>query len=268
MSLHLKKMGPETATKTLLFLHGLGVSSWMWEDQLAGLQQEYQCLAIDLPGNGDSYTTEWLSFADTADQLAAIIRQHAVAGKVHVIGLSLGGYTALHLLKRHPELIASTLVSGVTATPFSNLSPWRGLVKITPIVLKWNPVIKLAAKMMQLPPEVAELFARDNKRLSALTYRRVYNEVFNFSLPAELALPEHRLLALAGDREANAVKNSLVEFSRRIPGAITALVPEAHHAWNAEHPQLFTATVRAWVENQPLPEKLAVTPVQTLAPVR
>ncbi|MFZ1396553.1 MAG: alpha/beta fold hydrolase, partial [Candidatus Promineifilaceae bacterium] len=103
---------------TILFLHGLGVSSWMWLEQLESLQEQYHLLAVDLPGNGESYQNEWVSFADTAVTLSQIIQTRASNGQAHVVGLSLGGYTALTLLNNHPELVLSTLVSGVTIRPF------------------------------------------------------------------------------------------------------------------------------------------------------
>lgn len=257
MSLYVKKIGSETAAKTLVFLHGLGVSSWMWNDQLEALQNEYQCLAIDLPGNGESYNSEWLSFTDTAEQVAATIRQHSSNRQVHVVGLSLGGYTALYLLQQHPELVASTVVSGVTTQAFSKQWLWKGLAKIMPIITRRDFVIKQTAKMMQLPPEAAELYSRDTKRLTKLTYKRVYGELLNFRLPASLVQSQARLLAVAGEKEMPSVKADLANFWQ-MPQAVTALVPNVHHGWNGEQPELFTNMVRAWVENEKLPSELQI----------
>jgi pimeloyl-ACP methyl ester carboxylesterase len=257
MKLYLKESGSKNAP-TIVFLHGLGVSSWMWDEQIEVLQKDYHCLAIDLPCNGESTATAWLSFADTAAQVAEVIRQHSLTGKAHIVGLSLGGYTALFLLQKHPEVIESMIVSGVTVKPFSQQWLWRGLVKLMPFIMQRNMVINLSSKMMQLPPEAAELYKRDVKRLSADIFKRVYAEVLNLSLPSELATRPHRLLAVAGDKEVKAVKNDLAEFSKHLPNTQTSIVPNAHHAWNGEHPQLFTDMIRAWVENQPLPEELAV----------
>lgn len=262
MSLYLKEVGPRTAP-TIVFLHGLGVSSWMWEDQLAVLQTDYHCLAIDLPGNGESYGTNWHSFSDAVRQVADIIRTHSVSGKAHVVGLSLGGYLALFLLQEQPEVVESVIVSGVTSRPLSQQWLWKTLFKIMPTVLKWEVVIKLSAKMMQLPPEATALYRRDSQRLSSATYQRVYDEVLNFSLPVELGERQHRLLAVAGDKEVKSIKNSLADFPKRLPNASTSLVPNAHHGWNGEHPQLFTNMVRAWVEGQALPKELATARVAT-----
>lgn len=255
MSLYVHQSGCPAAT-AIVFLHGAGVSSWMWGEQIAALQQDYHCIAIDLPGNGESYQQEWVSFADTAVQVAAIIRQTAAGGKAHVVGLSLGGYTGLHLLQRHSEVVESLVVSGVSAKPFENVGRWRLYLKLMSRVMKWDIFINLQAKMLQIPADAAELYKRDNKRMPTIAFNRIYEEVLGFTLPHFSSQLETRLLALAGDSENAMIKDSLTDFVKQRPQTVAAFVPNSHHAWNAEHPQLFTDMVAAWVASKPLPVEL------------
>jgi pimeloyl-ACP methyl ester carboxylesterase len=46
------------------------------------------------------------------------------------------------------------------------------------------------------------------------------------------------------------------EMRRTLPGARGALVPGAGHFWNLEFADLFTQTLRAWIEDEPLPNRL------------
>lgn len=259
MSLYVYRAG-STSAPTIVFLHGSGVSSWMWNEQITALQSQYQCVAVDLPGNGESYQSEWLSFADTADQVAAIIREVSANGKAHVVGLSLGGYTGLYLLQRHADVIESVLVSGVSAKPFPNIWRWRLLLGIMQPLMTWDAFISLQAKMLHLPQEVMPLYKRDNKRMSREGFHRIYNEVLKFELPEfshQQAIP---LLAVAGDQENQIIKDSLKDFVNRKHNTAAALVPNAHHGWTGEHPHLFTNTVTAWIQQRPLPAELI--PVQ------
>ncbi len=255
MSLHVQQAGSPDAP-SIVFLHGAGVSSWMWGEQVAALQATYHCITIDLPANGESYQQEWVSFADTADQVAAIIRQTATNGKAHVVGLSLGGFTGLHLLHRHPDVVESLIVSGVSAKPFGNTGLWRLYLGVMSRVMKWDVFINLQAKMLGIPPDEAELYRRDNKRMPISAFHRIYGEVLNFTLPDFTSHPQIRLLAVAGESENAIIKESLTMFVKQRPQTAAALVPKAHHAWNAEHPQLFTDMVAAWVANKPLPAEL------------
>ena len=256
MNLVVQEYG-DPANPALVFLHGLGVSSWMWVEQIEALQDRYYCLAIDLPGSGESYQVEWVSFADTAVQLANIIRDKTVNGQAHVIGLSLGGYTTLRLLADHPEVVLSALVSGVTIRPFPNQWAFKQLVRFMSRANRWNIVIDLMARMMQLPDEVKPLYRRDSKRLSPVTTKRIYGEVLNYTLPVPLHERPQPLLAVAGEKEAKLVLQSLTDF-QALPTAVTAIAPNAHHGWNGEFPELFTEMIVAWIEQRPLPAALIV----------
>lgn len=256
MSLHVHETGSPTAP-TIVFLHGLGISSWMWVDQIADLQQDYHCLAIDLPGNGDSYQTEWRSFTDTAAQIAAVIQEKATTGKAHVVGLSLGGYAALHVLRDHADVVDSVVISGVTPRPFSNQPAWRLLSKtIMPMLLMTPLGSSLMAKAMQLPDDATALYKKDTKHLNRQTIERIYQEIITFNLPPELSQRSHRLLAAAGEHDVAMIKNGLVDFLTLLPNAEAVIAPKAHHGWNGEFPQLFTDMIRTWIEAKPLPDAL------------
>lgn len=242
---------------TILFLHGLGVSSWMWQDQIETLRQNFHCLAVDLPGNGDSFEEEWVSFSETAASLANLIQSHAKNGMAHVVGLSLGGYTALRLLAEFPEHVASTLVSGVTIQPFPDTFLYNLLPRVVSRTTGWNMTISIMSRIMQLPPEVKPLYRRDSKRLTAETINRIYDEVLSFTFPPVLHQRQPKLLAVAGEKEARLVLSSLPDFLQ-IETAVTAIAPNAHHGWNGEFPHLFSQMVAAWVDNQPLPTELEV----------
>ncbi len=254
MNLKINEYGQQLKP-TILFLHGLGVSSWMWQEQVEALQAQYHLLTVDLPGSGDSYQAEWQSFGETAVQLADIIRRRATNGQAHVIGLSLGGYVALSLAAEWPEVVLSTIVSGVTVRPFPKQWFYRPLFRLMSHAARWDMVIKLNLKMMQMPEEVHEIYRRDSKRVTAETSQRIYAELLNFSLPVELQKNRRPLLAVAGEKEAGLILESLAEYNE-VPNAMTAIIPNAHHAWTGEFPDLFNEMVVAWVESRSLPEKL------------
>lgn len=255
MSLVIHRAGSADAP-AVVFLHGAGVSSWMWEAQMAALRGTYYCLAVDLPANGDSYQTEWVSFADTADQVAAIIRREIPAGKAHVVGLSLGGFTGLSLLHRHGAVVQSLIVSGVSAKPFTHIGWWRVYLKVMTRLMKWEGFLRVQAKAMHIPPAETELYIRDNQRTPMRAFARIQNEVLAFTLPDLSAQPDTRVLAVAGELENAMFKESLTVFAKQRANTTAALIPKAHHPWNAEYPDLFTTMIRAWVSHAPLPPEI------------
>ena len=104
----------------IIFLHGSMVAGWMWMGQVEDLPA-YRCLIPDFPGFHRSAGEGWISFSDTADRVAKMIKHRCIDGKAHLVGLSLGGIIALNVAVRHPDTVYSMLVSGV---PYGVLSPW------------------------------------------------------------------------------------------------------------------------------------------------
>lgn len=85
-----KRSGP-----TLLFIHGLANYLWVWKWNIARLQENYRCIAIDLPGNGFSSRGDYPYSIDYfADTISAVV--HALhLRQVHLVGHSMGGQIAL-----------------------------------------------------------------------------------------------------------------------------------------------------------------------------
>ncbi|WP_265521923.1 alpha/beta fold hydrolase [Oerskovia flava] len=89
----------------LLLLHGFPLDHRMWSDVVAHLPSGTTVLAVDLPGAGASpLGGEPASLEASADAVATTVRAAGVHRAV-VAGLSMGGYVALALAERHPELV-------------------------------------------------------------------------------------------------------------------------------------------------------------------
>ena len=106
--------GPSGAD-AIVFVHGTRLTRTAWTAQLAALSDAYRVIAMDLPGHG-SLADRRFTIADAADELARVI-ETAAAGRAVVVGLSLGGYVAMDLAARRPELIRGLVLSGATQEP-------------------------------------------------------------------------------------------------------------------------------------------------------
>jgi pimeloyl-ACP methyl ester carboxylesterase len=91
----------------LLLIPYLSADSACYAFQLPAYTQHFRCIAIDLPGSGDSdkppgpYSTEGY-----ADQVAAFLGAVGVE-QAHVGGVSLGAAVGMHLAARHPGRVRS-----------------------------------------------------------------------------------------------------------------------------------------------------------------
>jgi pimeloyl-ACP methyl ester carboxylesterase len=102
-----------TAAPEIVLLHGGGQNAHTWDT--VGLALNRPLLAIDLPGHGHSDWREDHAYfpAENARAVATAIRELAPDARL-VVGMSLGGLTALALASEAPELVRRLVLVDVT----------------------------------------------------------------------------------------------------------------------------------------------------------
>ena len=111
--------------ETILFLHGSGpgVTAWSnWQFALPALAERFQCLAPDLAGFGATEHPQnpptgmrsWMRL--WVDQCLALLDARKLE-KVHLVGNSMGGAIALHLMMEAPERFECVVLMGPIGTP-------------------------------------------------------------------------------------------------------------------------------------------------------
>ena len=99
----------------LLFIHGWPHNRTLWAGQLSGLATQARCIAPDLRGFGGTTVAGPWSIDRFADDLAALLDGLEVERAV-VCGLSMGGYVALAMLRRHRARLRALILTSTRAT--------------------------------------------------------------------------------------------------------------------------------------------------------
>lgn len=111
--LHIRRTG--TSGRPVVLLHPLALSGAVWDPVAEFLGTRHRVLALDARGHGES-TWDGAEFTvdDMAADAAAVIEDFG-AGPADVIGLSMGGSTALALAAGRPDLVHRLVLADATA---------------------------------------------------------------------------------------------------------------------------------------------------------
>ena len=102
---------------TVLLIHAFPLDASMWEPQIAALGRESEIVAPHLPGfGGTAPVGEILTMDAAADHCAAEL-DRAGTDRAVVCGLSMGGYVAFSVWRRHRDRIAGLLLANTRAEP-------------------------------------------------------------------------------------------------------------------------------------------------------
>jgi pimeloyl-ACP methyl ester carboxylesterase len=132
----------------LVFVHGSLGDLRSWEPQLESFAERHRVIAYSrryhhpnsCRGDAASY-----SAALHADDLAELMAALGL-GSAHLVGSSYGGYTALYLAARHPDLVRTQVLSEPPVLPLLDDDPEGRAVRDDFLDSVWGPAGDLLAR--------------------------------------------------------------------------------------------------------------------------
>ena len=228
----------------ILFVHGAGWAGISWHRQLAEFRHERPCIAVDLPGHGSSRHTPWTTLDDVADQVAAVVADRG-GGPVHLVGFSLGGDVGIRMLARHPELVDTALLTGVStfAVPRVELV----LDALTWPLLATPLAHRALTRAMRLDAPARRRHLEVSAPVRVEDYRRISDQILHGADVSDLGAVASPVLALAGRIESRHARRSARDLAGRLPSGSWAEVPGAGHSWHVQRPAVFNLVLRQWL---------------------
>lgn len=216
--------------RTVLLLHGIGVSSRYFHRLAPELAKDGRVLAVDLPGFGRAPKPgPPLTVEDYAGLVGAFIDAGAI-GPVVVVGHSMGAQIAAALARRRPDLVAAVVLVGPVMAP----------VDATPV----RAAARLLVDTLRESAHSNALVFTDYVRCGPRWYLAVLPSMLAYRVEDDLPALEMPVTVVRGERDPIARS----EWTRTIASAALGVrfvdVPGAPHVVMLSHPHAVAREVR------------------------
>ncbi|HAX40672.1 MAG TPA: alpha/beta hydrolase [Clostridiales bacterium] len=212
---------------TLVLLHGAAVLD-TFAHQYGMLAERFHVLVPHLPGAGDA-AAQGYNPQETSDALAEWIKS-LNAGKVLVMGHSVGGQLAVKLVSEHEELFSRAVF----------LSPWlggsdaaarvfAGMARLSYSAVKRASLLRMQAKYWGLTSEQAERLVAYSPRITKETFVGFYaNRIYLKDLTGfpSVKIP---MLAMCAKGETAEMKASVRQLGEQNTNCLTVIFPQGSH---------------------------------------
>lgn len=236
----------------LVLLHAFPLSSAMWLGQREGLANRFRVITPDLRGFGGSVLGDDDPSIDVmADDVARLFRRSGVHRAV-VGGLSMGGYVAMALCRRHPDLVLGLVLAATRAAADSDAVRENRLRQAgrlesdgTTQVLVDEVLPGLVGpttyrRRALVYGRVRGLVQATPPRAAAWAQRAMAGRAEAFGTLRALRVPA---LVMIGDEDALATEAEARAMADALPNAEMLVMPSAGHLCAVEQPDLFNQAV-------------------------
>lgn len=257
MSLHYQEYGNKSAS-LLIFLHGGGVSNWMWDKQIQYFTQ-YHCIVPNLPEHGLDNNEIHFSIKGSAEEIIKLIEEKASGKKVILIGFSLGSQVIIQLLSIKPDIIDTAIINSAAVRPLSHAKKLiKPTLRLTFPFIKMRWFSRLQAKSLYIGKDYFERYYEESCQIKSDTLVRVLEENMSFKIPEDFRKATGKILVTVGEKEkAIMIKSAkdLVEANSNCSGVI---LPGVGHGVSLATPDFFNYLVEVWIDEGNLPKECKI----------
>ena len=252
----------------LILLHGGQGDYRSWEPQIKVLSPQFRVISYsrryNYPNN-NPLTARYHSAYTEADDLAAFIRKLKL-GRVHLVGTSIGAFTALVLAVRHPEMVRSLVLAEPPVHQWVRDTPDGAAVYrefMTTIEEPARAAFKAGddkGAMRIFVDGMSGTRRFDNlstEGLAAVMQNSGFFKAMSLSSEPFPNLSKKKVkrlripvLIIAGENTIKIHKLVNEELARLLPKAERAIIPKAGHGSPRENPQAFNEAVLKFLANR------------------
>lgn len=240
-NIHLVRTG-QRGRPLVVLIHAVGVDLTYWGEQIEALATSYDVIAYDLPGHGRSEKPEeGFGFAEAVATLSQVI-EGAEAGPAHLVGLSVGGMIAQHLVLARPDLVSSlSLIDSISTFPDQVRTALRERARLTraegmgailqPTIERWFTEDFAARR-----PDVIERVTRTLLADDSEVHAGMWEMIATLDTAPRLSSVAKPALVMVGEHDPTTPVAASRLMADSIPGATLHVIAGASHMAPLEKP--------------------------------
>src|SRR4051794_25129013 len=228
----------------LFLFHSLLSDRASFDAIVPELSKSFRTIVPELPGFGRSHAVTG-GLAGVADRMAEAVKDAAGGEDAVVLGNGYGGFVALQMAIRHPEIAAKLVLAdwGAAFTEpgreaFRNMaaaSKAKGLAAITDVAMRRLFAPEFQAQHPDLMADRREAFLRTDPEV----FRAACDALANLDLRPDLDKVRVPVLVLVGEHDEATPPPMSHELAAGLPQAHLEIIPGCAHVPQLQSPAIF-----------------------------
>ena len=238
----------------LVLSNSLAANYDSWDDQLALLTRDFRVLRYDTRGHGRSSAPAGpYTFGHLTGDVIGLMDHYAIANAT-VLGLSMGGMTALGLAIDHPDRVSRLICCDARSDaiqPF--IDNWTARIASVEAAGNMEPIASFnkerwfTAPFREARPDVVQKATDMILATSTAGYIGCARALQTLDYKRHLGRITCPTLFVCGAQDPATPSAVMQEMAGLVPGSAFELVDPGAHICNMENPDGFNAIVGAWL---------------------
>jgi 3-oxoadipate enol-lactonase len=232
----------------LFLLHSLLSDRASFDAIVPQLSRTFRVIVPELPGFGRSQAVAG-GLAAVADRMAEAVRDGAAGEEAIVLGNGYGGFVALQMAIRHPEVAARLILADCGATfseegrqAFRNMAAaavTKGLSAITDLAMRRLFAPAFQAQHPELMQGRREAFLKTDPEV----FRAACEALASLDLRPDVGTVKVPVLVVVGEHDEATPPPMSHELAKLLPQAHLEIIPGCAHVPQLQSPQTFLEVI-------------------------
>ena len=248
---HYRSSGAGSSDRVAIFVHAFLLDSRLWLDQLQSLEDMRHCIAVDLPGFGqsDSVARRKIEPESYADDLVDFVHALGIDSAIDWVGFSGGAVLSAMVQQRAPEMVSSLVLLSSQFTSGPDQTYRRYQAEMARLVVVEGKDALFRRFDEYIFGDNPDLFARARYKTMLDT---TGNEMFVAFLTSQALRPRPELLQgldkpvlfPVGEKDVIATPEHMQKLAAGIPRATVVTLPQGGRLLPLECPQQLSDAIR------------------------